>query len=184
MPGLGSKRFLRVGFITFLGAAGFSALVSSLLAQQAAPAGPPSTPESGYMRVLLRPKHPPGFDAQHRPITAGGFVDGAPVVFEDVTHQSGIDKFRHRSGNPDKSTIIEVPGSGVALLDYDNDGWLDIYLLNGSNLDAYEGKEPAPKAMLLHNNHDGTFTDVTDRAGVSNERWGFGVAVGDYDNDG
>jgi len=124
------------------------------------------------------------FDAQHRPITAGGFVDGAPVVFEDVTHQSGIDKFRHRSGNPDKSTIIEVPGSGVALLDFDNDGWLDIYLLNGSTLDAYKGKEPLPQAMLLHNNDDGTFTDVIDRADVSNERWGFGVAVGDYDNDG
>ncbi len=61
----------------------------------------------------------------------------------------------------------------MALLDFDNDGWLDIYLLNGSTLDAYKGKEPAPKAMLLHNNHDGTFTDVTEKAGVANERWGF-----------
>jgi hypothetical protein len=181
MPGLGSKGFLRAGLITV---AGLAVLAPSLLAQQAAPAGPSSTPESGYMRVLLRPTHPPVFDAHHRPITAGGFVDGAPVVFEDVTHQSGIDKFRHRSGNPDKSTIIEVPGSGVALLDFNNDGWLDIYLLNGSTLDAYKGKEPAPKAMLLHNNHDGTFTDVTEKAGVANERWGFGVAIGDYDNDG
>ena len=144
----------------------------------------PSTPESGYMRVLLRPTHPPVFDAQHRPITAGGFVEGAPVVFEDVTHQSGLDKFHHRSGTPEKSTIIEVPGSGVALLDYDNDGWLDIYLLNGSTLAALKGKEPAPRAMLFHNNHDGTFTDVTDRAGVANQRWGFGVCIGDYDNDG
>jgi hypothetical protein len=79
---------------------------------------------------------------------------------------------------------LETPGSGVALLDYDNDGWLDIYLLNGSTYPALQGKEAPPRAMLLRNNHDGTFTDVTERAGVANERWGFGVAVGDFDNDG
>src|SRR5205807_1501007 len=60
----------------------------------------------------------------------------------------------------------------------------DIFLLNGSTFAALKGKEPDPRAMLLHNNHDGTFTDVTAKAGVPNERWGFGVAVGDYDNDG
>ena len=123
-------------------------------------------------------------DALSRPITAGGFVDGAPVVFVDITKQAGLEKFHHRSGTPEKATILETPGSGVALLDYDNDGWLDIYLLNGSTFAALQGKEPAPRAMLLHNNHDGTFTDVTAKAGVANERWGFGVAVGDYDNDG
>ena len=123
-------------------------------------------------------------DAQSRPITAGGFVDNAPVVFEDITKQAGLDKFHNRSGTAKKESIIETPGSGVALLDYDNDGWLDIYLLNGSTLAAFKGNEPAPRAMLFHNNHDGTFTDVTEKAGVANERWGFGVAVGDYDNDG
>jgi enediyne biosynthesis protein E4 len=123
-------------------------------------------------------------DAQSRPITAGGFVDGAPVVFTDITKQAGLDKFRHRSGTPEKRSIIETPGSGVALIDYDNDGWLDIYLLNGSTIPALKGKEPPPRAMLFHNNHDGTFTDVTAKAGVANERWGFGVAVGDYDHDG
>ncbi len=146
-------------------------LLVSLSAQQASPPQAPVSPETSYMRVLLKPTHPPLFDAQHRPITAGGFVEGAPVVFQDITHQSGVDKFQHRSGTPAKSTIIEVPGSGVALLDYDNDGWLDIYLLNGSTLAALKGQEPAPRAMLLHNNHDGTFTDVTDTAGVANERW-------------
>jgi hypothetical protein len=128
--------------------------------------------------------HAPVKDALSRPITAGGFVDGAPVVFADITHAAGLDKFHHRSGDPEKRTILETPGSGVALLDYDNDGWLDIYLLNGSTFPALKGKEAAPRAMLLHNNHDGTFTDVTDKAGVANERWGFGVAVADYDNDG
>src|SRR6266852_4090694 len=128
--------------------------------------------------------HAPVKDALSRPITAGGFVDGAPVIFADITHAAGLDKFHHRSGAPEKSTILETPGSGVALIDYDNDGWLDIYLLNGSTFPALKGKEAPPRAMLLHNNHDGTFTDVTEKAGVANERWGFGVAVGDYDNDG
>jgi enediyne biosynthesis protein E4 len=128
--------------------------------------------------------HAPVKDALFRPITAGGFVDGAPIIFSDVTHAAGLDKFHHISGTHDKSMILETPGSGVALLDYDNDGWLDIYMLNGSTIPALKGKEPPPRAMLFHNNHDGTFTDVTEKAGVGNGRWGFGVAVGDYDNDG
>jgi len=142
----------------------------------------PQKPES--MGVSTGTPHPAIKDAQSRPITAGGFVDDAPVVFVDITRQAGLDKFHHRSGTPEKTTIIETPGSGVALLDYDNDGWLDIYLLNGSTFNGLKGKEPPPRAMLLHNNHDGTFTDVTGNAGVANERWGFGVAVGDFDNDG
>ncbi len=136
------------------------------------------------MGVSTGVAHAPRKDAQSRPITAGGFVDDGPVVFTDITKAAGLDKFHHRSGSPEKKSIIETPGSGVALLDYDNDGWLDIYLLNGSTIPALKGKEPAPQAMLLHNNHDGTFADVTAKAGVANEGWGFGVAVGDYDNDG
>ena len=128
--------------------------------------------------------HAPVKDAESRPITAGGFVDGAPVVYADATHESGLDKFRHESGSREKRTILETPGSGVALLDYDNDGWLDIYLVNGSTFAALKGQEKPPRAMLFHNNHDGTFTDVTEKAGVANERWGFGAVVGDYDNDG
>ena len=144
--------------------------------QQPEAAKPSGVTTSGAHRVVK--------DSQHRPITAGGFVDNAPVVFEDVTESSGLMKFRNRTGGSEKATILETPGSGVALLDYDNDGWLDIYLVNGSTFAALAGKEPAPRAMLFHNNHDGTFTDVTDKAGVANERWGFGVAIADYDNDG
>jgi hypothetical protein len=142
---------------------------------------PPQAQQGGMSTGIA---HAAVKDALSRPITAGGFVDGAPVVFADITHSAGLDKFRHKSGSPEKTSILEAPGSGVALLDYDNDGWLDIYLVNGSTFAALKGKEAPPRAMLLHNNHDGTFTDVTEKAGVANERWGFGVAVGDYDNDG
>ena len=160
-----------------------SASVAACWAQgmESAPAAKQPQISSG---VTTGAAHAAVKDAQNRPITAGGFVDGAPLIFSDITKQSGLDKFRHRSGSPAKSLIIDAPGSGVALLDYDNDGWLDIYLLNGSTFEALDNKEPAPRAMLFHNNHDGTFTDVTEKAGVANERWGFGVAVADYDNDG
>jgi enediyne biosynthesis protein E4 len=123
-------------------------------------------------------------DALKRPITAGGFVDGAPVIYEDVTQHSGLGSFRNRTGSPQKSTILEVATGGVALFDYDGDGLLDVYFVNGSTFPALKGLEIPPRAALFHNNGDGTFTDVTIKAGVSNDRWGMGVAVGDYNNDG
>lgn len=124
------------------------------------------------------------FDAQHRPITAGGFVSGGPVIFQDIAEQAGLTRWHNTTGTPEKTVILEAKGSGVCLLDYDHDGWLDIYLVNGSTLDARNGKAEAPHAALFRNNHDGTFTDVTEKAGVANDRWGLGCAVGDYDNDG
>ena len=123
-------------------------------------------------------------DAQKRPITAGGFVPSGPIVFEDIAAKAHLDSWTHRMGSPQKPYILDSIGSGVALLDYDNDGWLDIYLVNGSTDAAISGREQSPHAAPFHNNHDGTFTDVTARAGVQNDRWGFGVAVADYDNDG
>jgi len=164
-----------------------SLFAPAAFSQQSSPSNPqtPQSPASAKPSGMSTGgAYPPVKDAKSRPITAGGFVDGAPVIFADITKQSGLDKFHHRSGSPEKSTILDAPGSGVALLDYDNDGWLDIYLLNGSTAAAMKGKEAPPRAMLFHNNHDGTFTDVTDKAGVANERWGFGVVVADYDNDG
>ena len=128
--------------------------------------------------------HQAVLDAQHRPITAGGFVKSGPVIFMDDAEAAGLTTWTHRMGTPEKSYIIETVGSGVALLDYDNDGWLDIYLVNGSTYDAMNGKATPPHAALFHNNHDGTFTDVTEKAGVANDRWGIGAVVGDFDNDG
>jgi enediyne biosynthesis protein E4 len=146
-----------------------------------AAAQPPVSPSGGASTAGV---FAPVKDSRKRPITAGGFVDGAPIVFEDRTAGSGLATFRHRSGSPEKTGILDVPSGGVALIDFDNDGWLDVYLVNGSTRGALEGLEPAPRAALFHNNRNLTFTDVTDRAGVANGRWGFGIAAGDFDNDG
>ena len=182
MPSSRSSQFRCVLLATAVPAICVTLLLSSGLAQQnPAEKEPVRGQQSG---VSTGGAYAPVKDPLSRPITAGGFVDGAPVIFIDITHAAGLDIFHHRSGTPEKRTILETPGSGVALLDYDTDGWLDIYLLNGSTFPGLKGKEAPPRAMLLHNNHDGTFTDVTEKAGVANERWGFGVAVGDYDNDG
>jgi hypothetical protein len=108
----------------------------------------------------------------------------APVIFEDVTDKTAMTNFKHHSGSPQKNYIFETPSGGAAILDYDGDGLPDIYLLNGSTIAAMEGKEKPPHAALYHNLGNWKFEDVTDKAGVANERWGFGVAVGDYDNDG
>src|SRR5580658_7491866 len=126
----------------------------------------------------------PVLDSEKRPITAGGFVKEGPIVFQDIAEKAGLTSWRHTMGTPEKNYIIETTGSGVALLDYDNDGWLDIYMVNGSTVDAMSGKTEPPHAALFHNNHDGTFTNVAEQAGVTNDRWGFGVAIGDFDNDG
>jgi hypothetical protein len=108
----------------------------------------------------------------------------APVVFDDVTDKTAMAKFLHHSGSPQKDYIFDTPSGGVAILDYDGDGRPDLYFVNGSTMAAMEGREKAPRAALYHNLGNWKFEDVTDSAGVANERWGFGVAVADYDNDG
>ena len=103
-----------------------------------------------------------------------------PAWFVDHAAQAGL-IMRNVNGELDtKKYIIETTGSGVAILDYDRDGWPDIYLVNGKSLDS----KTAPSGHLYHNNHDGTFTDVTSRAGLTASGWGQGACVGDYDNDG
>lgn len=124
------------------------------------------------------------FDSLHRPITAGGFVQGGPVIFQNVAEAAGLTHWHHTAGTPEKKLILEAKGPGVCLFDFDNDGWLDIYFVNGSTYDALAGKALPPHAALFHNNHDGTFTEVTSKAGVANDRWGYGCAVGDFNNDG
>ena len=146
---------------------------------------PAQTPTQGGMGgIASGVAAKPVYDELKRPITAGGFVDKGPVVFEDITAKAGLSGWIHKMGVPEKKFIVEANGSGVCLVDYDNDGWLDIYLVNGSTFAALDGKEATPHAALFHNNHDGTFTDVSAKAGVMNDRWGYGCSVADYDNDG
>lgn len=103
------------------------------------------------------------------------------ATFRDVTQQSGI-RFVHNNGAYGKKFLPETMGPGVAFIDYDNDGWPDIFLVNGTDWPGHAQKHSTAK--LYHNNHDGTFTDVTHKAGLELELFGMGVAVGDYDNDG
>jgi len=103
------------------------------------------------------------------------------VRFRDITQQSGI-HFAHNNGAFGKKFLPETLGPGGAFIDYDNDGWPDIFLVNGADWPGHTQKHTTPK--LYHNNHDGTFTDVTHKTGLDVEMYGMGVAVGDYDNDG
>ncbi|MEZ5425359.1 MAG: CRTAC1 family protein [Pyrinomonadaceae bacterium] len=116
--------------------------------------------------------------------TTGITEKDAPVVFEDVTGQTALKDFKCVAGSPEKNYILEATACTVAVLDFDKDGKPDIFLLNGSTIDAELGKEKPPKSALFRNLGNWKFEDVTEKAGVANERWGMGVAVGDYDNDG
>ncbi len=105
------------------------------------------------------------------------------LVFEDVAAEAGLD-FQHFSGSPEKQYILESMSGGVAWIDFDRDGWMDLYLVNGGHWEELvQGKRTVSNA-LYRNNGDGTFTEVTGKAGVGNRHWGMGVAAGDYDNDG
>jgi enediyne biosynthesis protein E4 len=108
----------------------------------------------------------------------------AAAAFTDVTAAAGLSHARNVSGAAqDKTFLLEEMGCGVALFDYDNDGWLDVFLVNGSSLDP-KVRDAKPTSYLLHNNRDGTFTDVTAKAGLTRSGWGQACCVGDYDNDG
>src|ERR1700683_5341240 len=104
-----------------------------------------------------------------------------PIEFLDVTNQAGI-HFKHNTGAFGKKYLPETMGSGVCFLDYDNDGWQDIFFVNSMDWPEHRTGKSFP--ALYHNNHDGTFTDVTREAGLAVETYGLGCAVGDYDNDG
>ncbi len=111
-------------------------------------------------------------------------VAKAPVQFIDVAREAGLTAVNVWGGIDHKHSIIEAKGSGIAFYDFDHDGWLDIYLTNGDRLDAHWPAGKAPTSHLYKNNRDGTFTDVTEKAGLALTGWQTGVCVGDYNNDG
>jgi hypothetical protein len=132
-------------------------LARPLWSQSVAPAQPPVEP--------LKPGIPLG------------------VSFLDVGRESGLNAKTIYGGEHKNKYLLETTGCGVAFYDYDNDGWLDIFLVNGARLEGFPaGQEPV--SHLFKNNRDGTFTDVTIKAGVAHSGWGQAVCVGDYDNDG
>lgn len=104
-----------------------------------------------------------------------------PIEFTDITTQAGI-HFKHNTGAFGRKYLPETMGSGVCFLDYDNDGWQDILLVNSMDWPGHKTRASFP--ALYHNNRDGTFTDVTRQAGLAVEMYGMGCAVADYDNDG
>ena len=106
------------------------------------------------------------------------------AYFVDEAAKAGLIANNVFGGVDTKKYIIETTGTGVAIFDYDNDGWPDIFVVNGTTLDALAKGTAAPTNHLYHNNRDGTFTDVTAKAGLAHTGWGQGVCVGDYDNDG
>jgi hypothetical protein len=113
--------------------------------------------------------------------TSGSHTDASPPQLVDIIDSTGI-KFDHLS-SPEQKYIVESMSGGVALIDFDRDGWPDIYFTNAQSVDmALAGKKA--RSALYHNNHDGTFTDVTDKAGVGYPCWAMGAVVGDYNNDG
>ncbi len=114
---------------------------------------------------------------------------GQPVLapgpgFIEVARQAGLAAFRDTCGSMTKNYLVETMGSGVGLFDYNNDGLLDVLLVNGSTFEALANPRlPRPSSRLFRNNGNGTFTDVTEDSGLINEGWGMGVTIGDYDND-
>lgn len=131
-----------------------------------------TTPTWRWLRSVLTAAVVPGSSAV------------SPVTFVDVAREAGLTIPNVWGGVEHKRSIIETKGAGIAFFDYDNDGWLDIYLTNGTRLGETWPTGKAPTSHLYKNNRDGTFTDVTEKSGLARTGWQTGVCVGDYDNDG
>ena len=106
------------------------------------------------------------------------------VTFKNIARESGLKHKTIFGAEKSNKYLLETTGCGVAFIDYDNDGWLDLFFVNGTRFQAAHDPGPAPVSRLYKNNRDGTFTDVTINAGVARTGWGQGVCAGDYNNDG
>jgi hypothetical protein len=143
-----------------------------------------------FERVLALARPVPAPRASAHPFVAESLGNPAAspapdlgVTFVNVGRESGLNAKTIYGGEHKNKYLLETTGCGVAFYDYDNDGWLDIFLVNGTRLEGFPaGQEPSNH--LFKNNRDGTFTDVTEKAGLVHSGWGQGVCIGDYDNDG
>ena len=113
-----------------------------------------------------------------------GAAQALDVQFVNIAREAGLRSKTVFGAEKKNMYLFETTGCGAAFFDYDNDGWLDIFLVNGDRLETNWPKGEAPVSRLFKNNRDGTFTDVTVKAGLAVTGWGQGVCVGDYDNDG
>jgi hypothetical protein len=146
------------------------------------PAAPKATAQTARLKPCLDTSGSvPRFLLVLALIAALSATAGAQITFRDISAQAGI-HFTHNNGAFGKKYLPETMGPGCAFIDYDNDGWPDIFLTNGQNWPGHAGPATTPK--LYHNNHDGTFSDVTAKSGLAVPMFGLGVAVGDYENDG
>jgi hypothetical protein len=150
------------GFMTLTRRSFFSGLLAAM-------AGRAFAQQSGVASRIVKPQA--GLPASGRPFSS----------FVDVAQQAGLTIPTISGGVDHKEYIIEAIGSGCAFLDFDNDGWMDIFLLSGTRLD---GAPQGATNRLYRNNRDGTFTDVTEKSGLRDLGWAYGVCVGDYNNDG
>ena len=141
------------------------------------PAAVPAAQAPAATAAAPQPRAPePLQETKEKPSRPSG-----PIEFTDITAKAGI-HFNHNSGAFGKKYLPETMGSGVCFIDYDNDGWQDIFLVNSMDWPGHASGKSSP--ALYHNNRDGTFTDVTRQAGLAVEMYGLGCTVGDYDNDG
>ncbi|MGC2636166.1 MAG: CRTAC1 family protein [Acidobacteriaceae bacterium] len=167
---------------------GFAILAPALLllslagcrAKSPAASGEPARAQ-GASQTAASNASPVSKPAEPAPAVETASRPSGPITFTDVTAQAGI-RFRHNNGGFGKKYLPETMGSGVCVIDYDNDGWPDILFVNSADWPGHTTKRSTP--ALYRNNHDGTFTDVTKQAGLDVEMYGMGCAVGDYDNDG
>jgi len=159
------------------------ASISMLAGCKRAPSTEQTSTPSTAVQPAVHPTESTPAAAQVAPATGGATPargDG-PIEFTDITAQAGI-RFKHNTGAFGKKYLPETMGSGVCFIDYDNDGWQDILLINSMDWPGHKSDNSYP--ALYHNNKDGTFSDVTRQAGLAVEMYGLGCAVGDYDNDG
>lgn len=114
---------------------------------------------------------------------AGVASPDSPYPFKEISASDSGIRWTHTAGKSLEKYLPETTGAGCAIFDYDNDGWMDIYFVNSGPSDFFDPSQPLRNA-LYRNNRDGTFTDVTEKAGLPGNGYGMGVAVGDYDRDG
>ncbi len=139
---------------------------------------------SDWPPVPVRPSRRSFFQFAGSLLVARSVVAAPGPAFTDIAASAGLTGARNVSGSAgDKQFLLEEMGCGVAIIDYDNDGWPDLFFVNGSSLDV-DRQTRKPTSYLFHNNRDGTFTDVSRKAGFTHSGWGQACCVGDYDNDG